>query len=614
MERECFEDDDVAEMMNSSFVNIKVDKEERPDVDSLYMKACQLMTGSGGWPLTIVMTPDKEPFYAATFIPRSSRGGMPGLLDLIPAIDSTWKERRKDINEVTARIKDALITMQLDRPISDLATMEESTVKDLRENFDGIDGGFGQAPKFPMPHKAMFLLRRWRKENDRNCLDMAERTLIKMALGGVHDHVGGGFHRYSTDGSWSVPHFEKMLCDQAMISMTCTEAYLSTGRALLKEAALGTFSYVLRELSDPDGGFYTSEDADNQDGEGAFYTWSYEEFAEAVNKNDLPIVADIFDVRKAGNYQIEPGRLSGRNVLHMVRSIDEYASAKKIPAESIHEMVSKAKKSLFRSREKRSRPGLDDKVLLDWNGLIIAALAKGGRGFGQPNYIERAERAVQFIESRMKNDDESLFHRYRDREAGIGGMLTDYAYYSWGLIELYFATMEPRYLKLAEGYVEKMNSAFMAESGGFWSSVNKDLIAREMDVYDGSIPSGNSVAIYVNMALGELKKDDRFIKAAKAAAEHFSAAALKNPSAHCFYAIGVQMLTGGISVVTMRKDPRGLADEEIRGAVDSSFAPDVFMTVGDVDNDDRAIAQVCRSNVCLPSVRDIETLKKQLRI
>ncbi|MFA5312959.1 MAG: thioredoxin domain-containing protein [Methanomassiliicoccales archaeon] len=616
MERECFEDDEVAGLMNDGFVCVKVDREERPDIDGVYMKACQMMTGSGGWPLTIMMTPDRRPFYAATFLPKASRYGIPGMMDILPIVTNTWKERRGDIDQVAERVVSAIAMPDVVQGAGDPSSLEEMAYQGLIERYEDRYGGFEVAPKFPSPHKVMFLLRRWRTGRDPKALEMAENTLAHMSLGGIYDHIGGGFHRYSTDRKWFLPHFEKMLYDQAIISMACVEGFLSTGKALFMDAAVGTIDYVIRDLSHPDGGFYSSEDADSAEGEGMFYTWTNDEVAATVRRDDLAAVLEIFDVRKDGNYRVEDGHgYSGRNVLHMDESIYDHAKRKGLREDAVLELMHDAKRALSKARARRERPRLDDKVLTDWNGLMIAALAKAGRGLGQSRYVERAERAVQFIETRMRSQN-GLLHRFREGEAGIDGFLTDHAFYCWGLIELHQATLDMRYLRLAVAHASEMDQLFASPSGGLFVSRGEDLIAREMEIYDGAVPSGNSVALYVNTALAELTGEERFRDAAMKAVERFSSEVAAAPSAHCFFSIGTSMLLRGSTVVKMRRDPRGIADEDVRGLMDRSFAPEVLMTVSDelAGGDDRSIAQVCRGNQCLPAVTDIGSLRKQLDI
>ncbi|MCE5296382.1 MAG: thioredoxin domain-containing protein [Euryarchaeota archaeon] len=617
MERECFEDDEVAELMNKGFISVKVDREERPDIDGVYMKACQMMTGGGGWPLTIIMTPDKRPFYAATFVPKTSRYGIPGMMDILPIVTNTWTERRGDLYQVAQRVVSALTIQDRSEGRIDAGEIEGSAFHDLIESYEEKYGGFEVAPKFPSPHKAMFLLRHWRRSRHPKALEMARHTLGSMSLGGIYDHIGGGFHRYSTDRRWFLPHFEKMLYDQAMISMACTECYLATGSGQFMRTAIGTLDYVLRDLSQPDGGFYSSEDADSSDGEGIYYTWTIDEIAGAVRKDDLALIIELFDVRKDGNYRVDEScGYNGRNILHMIEEVPEYSNRKGLREDAVSESVTDALKALFKARAKRERPRLDDKVLLDWNGLMIAALSKGGRSLGQPRYIERAERVVHFIETMMRAENNSLLHRFRDGEAGIEGFLTDHAFYTWGLIELYQATMDQRYLKLAAENATEMDRLFESSSGGFYVSRGDDLIAREMESYDGAMPSGNSVALYANVVLAELTGDKRFEEAARRTVDRFSGDVGAAPSAHCFFAIGTSMLLNGASVVKMRRDSRGIADEEVRDLIDRSFAPEVLMTVSDelAGGDVRSIAQVCRGNACLPAVTDIGSLKEQLGI
>ncbi|HER00199.1 MAG TPA: thioredoxin domain-containing protein [candidate division Zixibacteria bacterium] len=499
MAHESFEDSEVARMMNESFVSIKVDREERPDIDNIYMTVCQIMTGSGGWPLTIIMTPDKKPFFAGTYIPKHNSYGRIGMIELIQRIDDVWKNRRDDVEQSADQITAGVSAAGPWEPGPELGLeILKVAYSQLESSFDDTNGGFGSAPKFPSPHNLIFLLKQWKRFHGDKALDMVEKTLQEMRKGGIYDHVGFGFHRYSTDSRWFLPHFEKMLYDQALMAYAFIEAFQATGKTEYKDTAEEIFKYVKRDMTDPAGGFYSAEDADSEGEEGKFYLWTKNELSKVLEDRDAELALRVFNASATGNYAEEAtGRKTGDNILHISKSFEQHAEEMKIPLDEFEKRMKNIRDKLFDHRELREHPHKDDKILTDWNGLMIAAFAKGSQVFDNPNLAEVAVRAADFILGTMKNDDGSLLHLYRKEKSNQTGFIDDYAFMIWGLLELYEATFEIRFLDEAIKLQEYLIEHFWDfHDGGFYftSDESEQLIHRSKEIYDGAIPSGNSVS------------------------------------------------------------------------------------------------------------------------
>ncbi len=505
MERESFEDPQVAALLNEAFICIKVDREERPDLDNVYMAVCQMLTGSGGWPLTILMTPDKKPFYAATYIPKEGKYGRAGLVDIIPRIKTLWDYQRQELLDAGQRRLEQL------RRLTEVAPPARSGLgggtlrlafDSLAGRFDARNGGFGPAPKFPTSHNLSFLLRYWKRTGEGRALHMVEETLTAMRRGGVYDHVGFGFHRYSTDAEWVVPHFEKMLYDQAMLALAYLEAFQATGKAEYAETVREVFAYVLREMTGPEGAFYSAEDADSEGVEGRFYVWTEREIREVLPASAADLVIRRFNVRSDGNWEPQGHGDAGSNILHVK---GETGLAPEARAE-----LEEARKLLFAAREKRVHPQKDDKILTDWNGLMIAALARGAQVLGEKRYAEAAGKAAAFITERMRGQDGRLMHRYREGEVSARANLDDYAFLVWGLIELYEASFDTRFLAEALRLNRDQTDHFWDETdGGFFFTPDdgEELLVRQKDAYDGAAPSGNSVAMLNLLRLARMTGD-----------------------------------------------------------------------------------------------------------
>jgi uncharacterized protein YyaL (SSP411 family) len=513
MEKESFEDPQVASLMNDAFVSVKVDREERPDIDHIYMTVCNMMTGSGGWPLTIIMTPEKEPFFAATYIPKHNRYGRMGMLELIPRIKHVWRNRRKDVLENAANVRKVLADMEGQEKAGRIdASLEDAAFRELKGRFDSTWGGFGDAPKFPTPHNLFFLLRYWKRTGREEPLFMVRKTLEEMRRGGIFDHIGYGFHRYSTDKRWLVPHFEKMLYDQALLTIAYTETFQATGDASYRDTAGEIISYVLRDLASPEGGFYSAEDADSEGEEGRFYVWKASEIREALSAQEAALAMEVFNCSSHGNFNEEAtGKATGANILHLTKTLAD--KGREMGIDDLPARMELIRRRLFELRQGRIRPHRDDKVLTDWNGLMIAALAKAAQVFGDNSYMEAARGAAEFFLSTMKKGDGRLLHRWRQGDADIEGNLDDYTFLQWGLLELYEAGFETRYLKEAIALADLMLRHFWdSERGAFYFAPDDatDLIVRKKEFYDGALPSGNSVALMNMLRLSRITGNARY--------------------------------------------------------------------------------------------------------
>jgi len=603
MEHESFEDPEVATLMNDVFVSIKVDREERPDIDSVYMMVCQMLTGSGGWPLTILMTPDKKPFYAATYIPKETRFGRIGMVDLIPRVTEMWTTRRSEMlnsaNQITESISAASREMS---PSATGEALDESTLnlthEQLSMRFDEQYGGFGSAPKFPTPHNLLFLLRYWRRTSGEGALEMVEKTLQEMRRGGIYDHVGFGFHRYSTDSRWLVPHFEKMLYDQALLAMGYTEAYQATGKKEYEETAREVFTYVLRDMMQPEGGFYSAEDADSEGVEGKYYVWTFKEAQQALAPEEATLIVKVFNIRKDGNFMEQPTREgTGSNILHLRKSVKELASDLKVSEEALQRRLKAIRQKLFDYREKRVHPHKDDKILTDWNGLMIAALAKGAQVFEESEYAEAAERAVDFILKTMRTPGGRLLHRYRDGQAGIPAHINDYAFLIWGLLELYEATFEVSYLETALDLNKDLIKHFWDEDcGGFYSTADdsEKLLVRHKEIYDGAIPSGNSVAMLNLLRLGRLTAKSDLEEKAATIGGVFSESISESPSAHTQFMAAVDFGIGPSYEVVIVGNSKAKDTKEMVHALHTHFIPNKVVLLRPIDQEAAGIERLAK--------------------
>jgi hypothetical protein len=511
MAHESFEDPETAALMNELFVNIKVDREERPDIDAIYMEAVQAMAGNGGWPMTVFLTPDGRPFYGGTYYPPVSRFGMPGFPQLLLAIAEAWRERRRELESAGQRMADALGRSAQIRP-SEAAfgpqTLDRA-VRGLLRSHDAVEGGFGGAPKFPQPMNLEFLLQSHVRAGDPAILDAVTLTLDKMARGGIYDQLGGGFHRYSTDDHWLAPHFEKMLYDNAQLARLYLHAWQAAGDLDYRRIVEETLDYVLREMISPEGGLRSTQDADSEGEEGKFFLWTPAQVRALLDPEDARLFSAYYDVTQRGNFR-EGG--PGANILNVPRTPEEVAAAEGVTPERLAEALARGRAVLFAARERRVHPGRDDKVLAEWNGLMIEALAEAGAVLGRDDYLAAARKAADFVMNAMRTGATQtgavrLFRSYKDGQARFNAYLEDYAAVGLGLVALYRATFETRWLEQAVQLADAIVSLFHdAENGGFFqtSSDHERLVARRKDFVDSAVPSGNSLAAELFLRLAVL--------------------------------------------------------------------------------------------------------------
>jgi uncharacterized protein YyaL (SSP411 family) len=563
MEEESFSDPEVAALMNGAFVSVKVDREERPDLDTVYMTVSQMLTGGGGWPLTIIMTPEKKPFFAGTYFPKHSRFGRMGMMELVPRVKELWEKDRVRLIQQAETITDNLRKVTTHEKGSGLEEKHiHGAFERLKKNYDARYGGFGTGVKFPSPHTILFLLRYWHRTGNDDALKMARGTLKGMRHGGIFDHLGFGFHRYSTDRAWLVPHFEKMLYDQALHGMAYTDAYQATGDQWFGGVAEEVFTFVLRDLTAPGGGFYAALDADSEGEEGKFYLWEEKEIRAALGTRQAEEAARMLRVNPEGNY-VDPlaGGRTGRNILHTREGTS-------LPEDT--------RQKLYLAREKRVHPVMDDKILADWNGLMIASLARGARVLDRPGYLRAAERAAAFVLGNMRDERGRLLHRWREGEAAVRANAGDYAYLIWGLIELYESTFDVRYLAEARTLMNDFVTHFWDEGGGgfyFTPDYGENLLVRTKDVDDGALPSTNSVAMLNLLRLGRLTGDHVLEEKAGQIARSFSKTVGQYPHAHTMLMSALSFALGPAHEVVIVGNPGADDTEEMLKALRRAYLP-----------------------------------------
>jgi uncharacterized protein len=528
MERESFENENIAALMNEHFVPIKVDREERPDVDRVYMTALQAMGQNGGWPMSMFLTPDLKPFYGGTYFPPEARFGRAGFPEILQRIHEIWENEREKVDQsaqgITAFLQEA------SHVVAEGELREESLAlcfEQLRKTYDPVFGGFGQGPKFPRPSIYTFLLFYHYRTGNHDALEMAEHSLQKMAAGGMYDQIGGGFHRYSVDAEWRVPHFEKMLYDQAQLAIAYLDLHLVTQDPYYAAVATDVLSYVQRDLTDAGGGFYSAEDADSQrpddpseSGEGAYFVWTRGEIMKLLGDDDGRLFCYYYGVEEDGNAPFDPQHeFTGRNILYVAESMSDTAAAFHRSEESVKETLAAARRTLFAARLERPRPHLDDKILTSWNGLMISAFARAFRVLQNPEHLQAAVRAAEFLLKHLRDDSGKLLRRYRENEARFDGHLDDYAFLAQGMLDLYESSLEARWLRYAVDLTEKMLELFWdGERNGFYDTAGNDqtILVRLRELYDGAEPAGNSVAALNLLRLARMtEREDWAMKSAQ---------------------------------------------------------------------------------------------------
>ena len=618
MEHESFEDDSVAKLLNDGFISIKVDREELPEIDHVYMTVCQAMTGGGGWPLTIIMTPAKEPFFAGTYFPKDKRGGRSGLFQILPMITDAWTSKRQDIMTSVGQVKNYLDQLN-SKPAGNDFSMEliNGAYDQFRNGFDEEYGGFFNAPKFPSPHNLIFLMRYHHSFDNKIALEMATKTLKQMRLGGIYDHIGFGFHRYSTDRHWLVPHFEKMLYDQAMIAMAYTEAYHITGEDIFAQTANEIFTYVLRDMTASKGGFFSAEDADSEGEEGKFYIWTEQEIKDVLGENYGKEFNDIFSITTPGNYTDES---SGKQTRLNIPHLKNYNS-------NGNNNLDSAREKLFNIREKRIHPLKDDKILTDWNGLMIAALAKASIVLNEPGYLDAAEKAAKFVLDSISKG-ERLLKRYRNGVAALDAHLDDYAFMAWGLLELYEATFLTKYLSQALDLMNIMVEDFWDDkNGGFFlgSDQSEKLIVRSKTAYDGAIPSGNSVAVMNMVKLTRITGNTKWAELAEKTMRAFSEDVNRMPTGYTLMLTGFMFDTQNSKEIVIVGDSRNRNTIKFLHTIRTSYAPHKVLLFKDTSVSENRLEQlanwtstqnsingkptayVCKNFACNQPTADIQT-------
>ncbi len=624
MERESFEDEEIARHLNEHFVSIKVDREERPDVDKIYMTFVQAMTGHGGWPLNVFLTPDLKPFFGGTYWPPESRYNRPGFLQILHSVTQAWQQKREEVTQSSVEYHQRLAELVARQAATNIVVLNSNDVRSagrqLKEGYDPVHGGWGGPPKFPSPSHPAFLLQYGARYEDAEAVRMVLHTCERMAAGGIYDQLGGGFARYSVDAQWLVPHFEKMLYDNAQLLGLYLDAYLVSGNERFAEVARDIIRYVLRDMTHPEGGFYSAEDADSEGKEGKFYAWTRDELAKLLTEDELRVAVKYFGVTEKGNFvdHSDPDPLPDQNVLSI---------AEPDLAESDRPWLESAKEKLFQARSKRVRPHLDDKILASWNGLMLGSLARASAVLDDDRYRAAAEKNLGFLQGKLWDPkDKALYHRWRDGERDSVQLLDAYAFLLSGVLDLYQVTLDPKQLSFAVELADAMLDRFYDRAdGGFWQSDTNaaNLILRVKEDYDGAEPSGNSVAIRALLKLAAITDRGEFRDAAEKSLRLFSDRLQKIPQAvpHMLMALDFRIEEPQRAVIagsTKAGDTRAL----IRAA-HGVYQPVkvVLGTTGPVEpfaqtlplKHDKPTAYVCTGTACLPPTQDANELKELLK-
>ncbi len=621
MEHESFEDDETAEYLNEHFVSIKVDREERPDVDQIYMSAVTALTGQGGWPMSVFLTSDGKPFHGGTYFPAEPRYTLPTFRQVLEGVVGAWHDKRDELLTSAQRLVDAIahegqVVARGSAP--DAHALQQAT-RALVSGHDQQNGGWGSAPKFPQPMTIEFLLRRHTATGEQLLLDVVERSLSKMARGGIYDHLGGGFHRYSVDEVWLVPHFEKMLYDNSQLARVYLHAWQVTGKPQYRRVVEETLDYVQREMTNSAGGFTSTLDADSEGEEGTFYVWQQSEINDVL-VTDAQLFAEAYGVSAGGNWE-------GKNILQVAKDVDVLAFGHDASSDAIETMLTGARRRMFEAREERERPGLDDKVITAWNGLMLAAFAEAARVLGSAAYLRVAVVNAEFALRELWRDDARLFRTWKDGEARLNAYLEDYACLAEGMLELYQTTFEPRWFEAARDLADAMLEHFGDPAGGFFdtSHDHEALVTRPKNLQDNATPSGNGMAATVFARLHSLTGDARYAAAVDAALPLVSDAAQKFPSAFAQWLSAADYVDGGareIAIVGPLDDP---ATRQLIDTAQAAYRPRQVVAVGSSENgspvpllehrsrlDGQATAYVCRDFACNLPVTDAAALAEQL--
>jgi uncharacterized protein YyaL (SSP411 family) len=636
MEEESFKNPVISALINKNFVAIKVDREERPDIDEVYMNAVQMMTGSGGWPLNVFLTPDRKPIFGGSYFPPIDRPGMVAFPTILEGIARQWEKEKDQIIVYSEKfMKNVIAKTKIKTSEQVVLTKEvlDDAYFQLAASYDADWGGFGAAPKFPRSHNLRFLLRYWKRTGKENAIKMIDKTLNEISLGGIYDHIGGGVHRYTTDADWFLPHFEKMLYDQALLSLTYIEAYQTTANKDYAWVAQDILSYVGRELTSPEGAFYSAQDADNLVAEqaagvhkeGAFYLWQWQDLKEILSEDEFKIFTETYTIEEDGNIEVDP--LKEFENLNVVFLNEKAEARSQMSAE-----LKSIRQKVFEARNKRPHPSLDDKILTDWNGLMISSLSVASSVLENDQYLEQAKKAADFIlKTMIREKDGRLMHRYRDAEVKITGFLTDYAFFIGGLLDLYEASFEVKYLEKAEILTQDMITLFWdTKRGGFFntSSDAEVLLLRPKDIYDGSIPSGNALASLVLMRLGRILQISGLEERAYQNVNVFAPLILGGPHRYTQMLLAIDFAVGPSYEVVLAGESRA-AIKPLEEVVYKHFLPNkvviyrprdendgIFAKVPFLKNQkekaDLATAYICHHYQCDFPTNDLQTLADQL--
>lgn len=572
MERESFENQEIAGILNEHFVSIKVDREERPDLDQIYMAAVQLMTGRGGWPMSVFLTEDLEPFFCGTYWPPEPRMGMPGFDQVLNAVAESWKQRRSQIGDQAAKLTAHLREQsQLESVVQPLDTSLLSGAEATLESaFDATYGGFGGAPKFPHPMDLKLLLRLWRRTRREVLLEMVQLSLDKMAAGGIYDQLGGGFHRYSVDQRWLVPHFEKMLYDNALLAGCYLEAYLAIGRPQYREIVQGTLDYALREMQQPQGGFSSTQDADSEGEEGKFFVWTPQEIAAVLGEEPATTFCRVYDVTERGNFE-------GRNILNLPAPISVCAESLGRDQERLRGELETSRQKLFEARNRRVHPGLDDKVLVGWNALMIDSLARAGAVLEIPEYLDAARRASEFIDQTLRDPEGRLLHSWRNGQSGPRAFLDDYATLLGAWVTLYECTFDENWIERAGQLAEEMCVYFEDPDNGafyFAASDHETPITRQKDLVDQATPGGNALAAEGLLRLGRLTADDSLTAAAERTIQAAAGTMRKMPMASGQMLLALSRYLGPACELVLIGGSDAAETAEVLKEIRTSYLPD----------------------------------------
>ncbi len=622
MEKESFENEAIAGIMNERFINIKVDREERPDLDEIYMNTVQMMTGSGGWPMTVFLTPDLVPFHAGTYFPPEDRMGMPGFPKVLMTVSEYYRTHRGEVGEIETQVKHALnkmVEITSSRQAIDPKVLTHA-FDHFERQFDSSNGGFGKAPKFPNSMTLSFLLRHWKGTGEKEALRMVEVTLEKMANGGIYDHLGGGFHRYSVDERWLIPHFEKMLYDNALLSRTYFEAYQATRKERYLRVGEEILNYVLREMTSPEGGFYSTQDADSEGEEGKFYAWTRDQVKDLLGKEKGTPFCAYYGVTPQGNFE------GSSSILNIAATLEKVSELYGIPIPDLEKLLEEGRKVLFTEREKRIKPGRDEKILTSWNGLMISGSVDGFKVTGNNVYLHGAVEATRFILEKMRKDGHLMRVFNKERCQGKG-YSEDYAFFIQALIDLYEATLEIIYLEEANELNEKMIGQFWDDQyGGFFftGKENESLIARSKNPYDNAIPSANSVTVFNLLRLGYLTGDESLKRKAEQVIQLFYNFLLEHPSgfAHMLSGYSFFLSPEEIGIIGSKDDQR---TKSMLKEIFLAYLPNKILSLRDPQRPaegkwfpflmEKGVSEVptafvCKGFTCLPPVKNEKELRK----